>query len=476
MFVFSVTACSDKNETAKKTKDGRTIIRLVMKDESSSNPSSKAYFDALEKALKKDENINVDIQLVDMPQGTYSEKLNLLLSGGDIPDIIYFQGGDLQMSKQDLLEDLTPYVKDSKYIKNILEPYNEKRLKNYPYLLWIKPLSQSTPVIRQDWFDKTKSGKALESDPSPENYYQFFKDLKDNPPGGSGKPKYAITTAGEIKDLDFIFNMAFGIDQTWLDKGNGTYEYAKTSDQEKKKLEYYNKLYKGGLLDPQFLTKKWDTKEKAFYDGESAVIVGTAGKVIDIYNGKMKQVNGEEAAVHVLPPAKGEEQGFGATDITKEERGVAISSQSKNKKVAFKILDYLASPKGQMLDRIGFEKEEYNVVDDQIELTDKYYNEWFARFWEPSEFKPDHPLKKPLLSEPAQKSQDEVKKYYQEDNSFIIPEEYVSNWDAMENLYKEYATDIITGKRPLKDFDEFVKKWKEAGGDELTKYANKTIK
>jgi putative aldouronate transport system substrate-binding protein len=57
-----------------------------------------------------------------------------------------------------------------------------------------------------------------------------------------------------------------------------------------------------------------------------------------------------------------------------------------------------------------------------------------------------------------------------------LPEEYIANWDAMENLYKEYATDIITGKRPLEDFDVFVKEWNAAGGKEITEYANKQLK
>lgn len=230
------------------------------------------------------------------------------------------------------------------------------------------------------------------------------------------------------------------------------------------------------MLDPQYLTKQWDTKEKAFYDGETAVIVGTNGKVVDIYNGKMKQVNGDNAEVTVLPPAKGEFQGYGPTDITKESRGLAISSQSKNKDTVFKILDYLASPKGQMFDRIGFEGEHYQVTDSGIELNEKYYNEWYARYWEPEEFTTEKPLKTPLLSEPAEKSRELANEFYSEDNLFLIPEELVSKWDAMENLYKEYATDIITGKQPIGNFDKFVSEWKKAGGDEVTEYANKNIK
>lgn len=40
-----------------------------------------------------------------------------MLLGGDIPDLIYFQGGDEQMAEQNLLEDLTPYIENSAYIK-----------------------------------------------------------------------------------------------------------------------------------------------------------------------------------------------------------------------------------------------------------------------------------------------------------------------------------------------------------------------
>ncbi|MEH7333582.1 extracellular solute-binding protein [Neobacillus drentensis] len=476
LMIFTAACSKDSADTAaKKTKDGKTVIRVVAKDDAPSNPASVKYYDELAKALKKDENLNVEFKLVEVPQGTYAEKLNLLLSSGDIPDLIYFQGGDQQMAQQDLLEDLTPYIDKSKYIKDIIQPHNKERLKNYPYLLWIKPLDQKTPVIRKDWFDKMASSKDLMADPTPDNYYKFLKELVTNPPGGAKKPAYALTAAGDMAEIDAIFKMAFGINQTWL-KNDGKFEYYKVSKQQKELLAYYQKLYKEGILDPQYLTKQWDTKEKAFYDGEAAVITGTNGKVIDLYNSKMTEVNGKQAQLVVLPAAKGEFQGYGATDITKESRGYAISSQSKNKDVVFKVLDYLASPKGQMLDRLGYAGEEYNVVDNKIELTDKYYSEWYARYWEPTNYQPETPLKTPLLSEPASQSQQAVQQYYTKDNSFIIPEKFVTNWDAMENLYKEYSTDIITGKRPVSDFDKFVQEWKKAGGDDVTKYANENIK
>ena len=474
LVMLFATACSDKEETSD-TKDGVATIKVAYKDEGPSNPVAVSYFDSLAKQLKEAKDIDVKFELVEMPQGNYAEKLNLLLMSGEIPDLIYFQGGDQQIANQDLLEDLTPYVEKSEYIKDAMLPHNVDRLKNYPYLLWVKPLDSKTPVIRKDWFDQVPSGEALMADPTIENYHTFFKELVANPPGGDGKPATAVTVAGDITELDFIFKMAFGLNQTWLEE-DGKFINSKISEQEKAKLTFYNQLYKDGLLDPQYLTKQWDTKEEAFYDGDVGVIVGTNGKIIDIYNGKMTQVNGAEAEVVVLPPAKGEFQGFNATDITKESRGLAISSQSEHKDTVFEILDYLASPEGQMFDRLGFEGEHYNVTDAGYELTEKYYNEWYSRFWEPEAFETEKPLVTPLLSEPAQNSRDLANEFYSADNNFILPDEYVSKWDAMENIYKDFSADVITGKRPVSDFDQFVEEWKKAGGDEITEYANEQLK
>lgn len=468
-------ACSsddDKKEKVTKTEDGKTVIKVAYKDEGPSNPVAVQYYEKLAENLKKDKDINVEFELVEVAQGDYKEKLSLLLNSGEIPDLIYFQGGDEQIANQDLLEDLRPYIEKSEHLKNILHPHNVSRLENYPYLLWVKPIDYKVPVVRKDWLNEMSSSQSLLADPTTENYKAFFKELVE-----SGKVKYATTVAGDISELNFIFDMAFGINKTWLNTDDG-YVFKKVSDQEKQKLSFYSELYKEGLLDPEYLTKQWDTKEDAFYNGETGVIVGTNGKVVDFYNSRVQEVNGEEAELAILPPAKGEYQGFGAANVTKESRGLAISALSKNKELVFEILDYLASPEGQKFDRLGFEGEHYNVVDNKIELTDKYYAEWYARYWEPSEVNFDTPIseKTPMLSTPAVESQELAGSFFAEDNSFNIPEEYVAQWDAMENLYKEYSADIITGKLPLDAFDEFVEKWYKAGGEDLTKYANENIK
>jgi putative aldouronate transport system substrate-binding protein len=468
---------SKEKESNEKKAEEKITLKMVMKDEQPTDPVVVKYIESIEKGMAE-EGINVDIELIEMPGGNYAEKLNLMLLSGkesDIPDIIYFQGGDTQIAKQGLLEDLTPYIEKSKYIKSNLEPHNVKRLNNYPYLLWIKPINSKVPVIRKDWFDKMKTSKTLMDNPTIDNYYEFLKELKNSNLGGEGSPAFALTVAGKLRELDEIFDQSFGNTATWVKDENGKFIYNRVSKYEKEKLAFYNKLYNEGILDPEYLTKKWDTKEKVFYDNKAGLIVGTSGKVIDIYDGKMKKANGEDITLKVLPPAKGVGHGYKPMDVIKETRGVAISTVSKHKDVAFQVLDYLASPKGQRLDRLGFENEHYEVKDGKVHLTEKS-QEWYARFWEPTKIDLGIELATPLLGEAGEDSLKKAKEFYSEDVNFIIPDEFVAKWDAMTNLYKEFSADIITGKRPINDFDTFTDKWYKSGGDEITKYANEVLK
>lgn len=448
-------------------------ISIVDKDFPADDPNTQKLITGIEEGMKA-EGKNVKIKIVPVQSGTYSEKLGLLLQTGNIPDLIYFQGGDYQFAiTQKILEDLTPYVEKSTHFKASLSPFNKERLKNYPFVVWPAPTASSVPVVRQDWFDKTTSGKALLADPTIENYYTFFKELKEK----SGA-KFVYTTAGTLEEIDVMFNQAFGLTSTWIKGADGKYAFGPTTQAEKDKLDFYAKLYKEGLIDPEFLTKKFDLKEKAFYDGQAAIISGRQGKVIDIYNSKSVGQNGANAKVMPLPPAKGKAQGYIPIDVSKESRGFAISKTSKNKEMAFAVLEFMASPKGQMLDKLGVEGQEYTIVDNKIKMTDKFAA-WYPHFIENTiSFKPDKPFdaSTPFLVEPAVKSLDMVASMSTKDNIFVIPGELAPKWDAALALYKEFEVNVVMGKKTTAEFDKFVKDWYAAGGKEITDYANQMIK
>lgn len=444
------------------TSDKPVKVSIITKDVSPKDENVKKLEAEIEKGLASEKKY-IDLEFLEAPTGAYKDAVPLAVRTGQIkPDIIYFQGGDQPLSNDGLLEDLTKYIDSSTNVKSLMEDHNKEKIKNYPYLLWLSPARVSTPVIRKDILDKLESSKAVLSDPTPENYYKMFKEIKDK-----GLAKYPITSDGDLTRLDSVFNHAFGVTGTII-KVDGKWVFSKATNFEKNKLEYYAKLYKEGLIDQEYLTKKWDTMEKAFYEGNAAFIAGTAGKVIDVYNNKMVQTKGKDAQLVVLPAAKGVSQAYQSVDVTKESRGFAINAQSQVKDAAWAVLEFMAGPEGQKLDKIGLKDVHYKVDGDKIVFTDKF-SEWWPHFWETiNKFDPKPALAQPIMSEPGLDSLKMAEKYYKQDTNIIIPSELTPQWDAMNALYKEYAADIIRGVKPISAFDEFVAKWNAAGGKDFT--------
>ncbi len=447
-------------------------VRLVLKD-LDTDPNSAQFISLIEKGMAE-AGTPVDIELLRVPQGNYAEKISLMIMSGDVPDLIYFQGGDDQIAAQGLLENLLPYMDKSRYIKAALDPHSRQRMANYPYIVWPAPPRVRAPVMRKDWFDSLPSAKAVVANPTIDTYYALFKDLVAKK-GAS----YGISVTGKtngVEELDGIFDAAFGNTSTWIKGADGKWFYSRTSANEKAKLEFYAKLYKEGLLDPEYLTKAWDTKEQVFYEGKAGMVLGVAPGSIDVYVNKMKKAQNTDLVA--LPPAKGKAQGLTPfVDVTKEPRGFAISSTSKSKDAAFAVLDWLWSPAGMKLAKLGFPGVHYIDNGKQYVLTDKY-PEWSPGWFGDSYngFKLDKPLSRPLMNQTAVESAALANKWMLPDHTFLIPQQFVTNWDAMTNLYKEYCADIVTGKRPIGAFDEFVDKWNKAGGTAVTAYAQTVLK
>lgn len=443
----------------------QTVIRFVSKDLLSTNPPDVAHIERIEQALKA-QGTDLDIQVVDLPSSGYADALGTMLLSGDIPDLIYFQGGDTKMADQGILEDLNPWIEKSTNLKAALWPHNVERLKNYPYLLYIYPPRAPQPVIRKDWLDQL--GMAPPS--TLDEYEAFFKAIHDADLDGDGTPgnTFGVTTAENTNELDSIFNQAFGITGSWMKDASGAWVSSRITDAEKAKITWYAKLAAEGLYDKEYVTSKFDVKEDKFYTGKVGVIFGSSAEVIDIYGGKMRQAHpGTPIELALLPiPAGPGGQGLQAVDVSKEARGFAISSVSEHKEDVAKLLDFMASTEGQMMDRMGFEGEEYTKSGDTYTVTDKI-STWYARFFAAANFTPPVEWK----SAAAQQSLANIQQYFKPDNAFVWPADYAADLDAAENVYRAWVYKFISGETSMDQWDQFVTEWKAAGGDRLNEHA-----
>lgn len=449
------------------------VIRVVSKDMVTANPEDVAHIERIEAAMAA-QGTEIDIQIVDMPASGYADALGVMLLSGDIPDLIYFQGGDASMVDQGILEDWRPFIESSPNLKAALYPHNVARLEQYPYLLYPFPPRASLPVIRTAWLDALGTGVPETVD----DYLNLFRAIRDGDLDGNGAADtWAVTLAGATgvggnDELDNIFNRAFGVTGTWMPDADGAWISARVSAEERAKLAFYRQLFEEGLLDPEYITTQWDIREDKFYTGRAGIIFGTAGEVLDIYGGKLRQVE-PEAQLTVLPAPVGADGqgGMRAIDVSKESRGFAMSVLSENKETVAALMDFLATPEGQMMDRMGFEGTHYTVSGDTVTVTDAI-STWYARFMAASNWVA--PVE--WRSTAAATSLAMVDEGFVADNAFVIPAELAADLDAANNVQKAWAFRFISGEASLDDdWDDYVAEWMAAGGANLTDYARSVL-
>jgi putative aldouronate transport system substrate-binding protein len=473
LLVMALTACTKKSEVqagaALGTKDNPIKVTYLKKDVDPITDAeiTKKLELLIEEGLAA-RGEYIDLEFLSAPTGAYASVVPMAFRTGQLtPDIIYFQGGDLPIAQEGLLADLTPFIESSKWIKNELEDHNKAALANYPYLLWIAPPRISIPVMREDHFRRLASAQALMENPTVDNYYALFKEMKDK-----GLVRWPVTTDGTIARIDSVFNHAFGVTATIMNQ-NGAWVYAETTGENRDKIAFYAKLFKDGLLDNEYVTKAWDTMEQAFYEGTAGWVAGSAGAVIDVYDNKMFQTQGTHLVV--LPPAKGKSFAWRSLDVSKESRGFAIPEDSQVKEAAWAFLDFMVSPEGRILDKLGIEGIHYRNENGSLVLTPEFPS-WWARVHEGFNGLDTSNIVGDIMTQAGAQSLEAAQTYFYPDTNVVLPEELIPLKDAMDKLYTEYSSDIIRGVRPISDYDEFISKWNAAGGTRISEYLATVLK
>ncbi len=431
------------------------------------NPGDAELMERIEAGMAA-QGMEIDIELVGLSSSGYADALSLRLLSGEIPDIIYFQGGDTEFANQGILEDLRPWIAEATHLQGALWPHNVERLENYPYLLYVFPARTKSAVMRQDWLDEA-GGQAPQT---VDDWTELLRTLSSSDLDGNGEnDTFGVTLPGNTSEMDSLFNRAFGISATWMQNAEGEWIHSRVSDQERDKLAYYQSLYAEGLLDPEFVTTNWELKEDKFYTGRAGIVMGTAGLVVDIYRSKMQQVNPGTELVMLDPPA-GVDQGLIAVDVAKESRGFAIHARSDAKEAAVAVLDFLVSPEGQFIDRMGVEGEHYIRDGDSFQITEAM-GTWYPRFFvaNPDYWSP--PVD--LLSPVAQGSLAQGAQYFTPDNAFVWPSDLATDVDAAEQYYRTSVFRFVSGEWSMDQWDDYVQGWYDAGGERMTEHARTVL-
>ena len=330
-----------------------TVITTVVSSEYNLNES---YFaESIRKAT------GVNFQIDSSPSSTMTQKLRVLLAGGDIPDIMPMIGTIDDMNEfgmQGAFEPVTPYIDELPNFKKIfVDGEANWVMKSYQAIdknIYMIPNYEVNRMVnhgmlyRKDIFDK----HGIKMWNNLDEFYEVLKKLKELYPNST--PFVSKNAEGIVGKLGTGWGLVN--EDLFYNEETGVWKYSDTQPETRVILDLLKKLYTEGLLDVEFLTctqaawtQKMTQRDKAF------VTFDWIGR-LDMFKEQTKDTIPEYDLRWANPI--GPRKTVKTLDLV--SAGHAIG-KSKNSLLAMKLCDFLLSPAGAQVATIGIEGETFEI-------------------------------------------------------------------------------------------------------------------
>lgn len=297
----------------------------------------------VQKAL---EDINVELVHVTLPSGMdYTERLMVLVAGGDTPDVI---DTDKTMISKLLQEDLIIPLEDymtKEYIPNIMrisadwDSVMEKLVWSDGHIYTIpsvknNPLTEH-PWIRQDWLDKLE----LDMPTTLEELSDVLKAFSQGDPNGDGIAVYG-SMANEFWGFAPYMD-AFGAGLGWYPGEDGLPEIGILSPRIKEALAYCKDLIDSGAVNMDFVTTTYDQVNEKLRAGLVGYLYGWNGnEQLD----RMREVYPDAEWVPMTPVKGVYDKGYiNMVEPDPVRNWYAISKDCKDVEAVLRLMDYMAT-------------------------------------------------------------------------------------------------------------------------------------
>lgn len=332
------------------------------------------------KELEEKTNVHLDMMVV--PSDSRVEKLNMMLAGGDYPEVLMSAAfGNSDLVKYGTEEKILIPINDliEKHGKNIKERWADSpNMKTQMTTLDGNMYAIPTGVEKQGhgacsykmwlntaWLDQL----GLQTPTTTEEFRDVLQAFKDKDPNGNGK-KDEIPLTGAINtwsaDIHLFLLNAFGYfnpDSLVMLKDD-KFSSCIDTDGVKEGLKYVSELYKAGLIDPAALTQN-EAQLSALGNNANDVIVGSAACG---HLGMMLSINDvpRSSMYTCLEPLKGPSgyQGIPYAVQPNVSGGTfAITDKCKQPEVAIKLADYLCSDEAGIRMSVGIKGKHWDDAD-----------------------------------------------------------------------------------------------------------------
>jgi len=299
----------------------------------------------------------------------YNTKLEAMLASGESLDIVYLNAGEFEkLWPQHLFEPLTDKIMKSPVLSNPkIIPMSEwnriRRDDGQIYGVFNKFEQGTLPIVRKDWMEKLGFADPQNLD----EYYQMLKAFKTQDPDGNGiNDTYGLAIGYTTYDDTPLFG-AYGLMRGFAKDSQGKLYAPWATKTAIPVYEWFRKLYKEGILEPNFITNHSSNFRNLFMTDKAGMTLYWAAWV-GLFNQqvKAKNPNSPFKARGLVPP-----KGPGGRLLRAGDDGLmVIPNTSKHKDEAFKIMEFWNTHAGNILSTLGILNHDYKIVNGKYVLTD----------------------------------------------------------------------------------------------------------
>ncbi|MGI2292718.1 extracellular solute-binding protein [Paenibacillus sp. GXUN7292] len=426
--------------------------------------------------FQKKNAVELDIEWI--PSGDYDTKFDLVLSSGNIPEVIVANNitrPTLQNAvKQGAFWDLTPFLDDFKQYPN---------LKNNSFeAVWdyvktdnkVFGIPRNRPQIdigikmRKDWLDKLN----LQVPTTLEEYRTVLKTIVEGDPDGNNRNDTIGlighgTMSSFFSDSDGSFLAAFGgLDPIYDDRGGIINKFLTPNYTDL--IRYFRQLYEDGILAQDFSVVKQTQAEEIFTTGRAASYGRNVWRDFT-FEQSIQKVQ-PEAEVISLPPMKG--PGGSSVQLSVPFSGAFYISKKVSEEKVKQILQFFertTTMEETDYNYYGLQDIHHTLADGQPQLTELGKQQVTAN-GTGAIFPLAYNNKMKVVNPAAPKSYNDAKEQsvanYAEVGridffAIINSDTWTSIWPKYQTDWQSMAVKAIAGQITMEEYEAYIKQLNE---------------
>lgn len=444
----------------------------------------------------------VEVEFIFTPFNTYNEKVNLMITSNDVPNVIGILDPKssvyVNAAQSGMFWGLNEYMDKTEYLK---DNYDEQTLKNASIngelygLPRGRPLTRDGIIYRKDWAQSL--GLNIEQPVTVDEIYEIIKAFATQDPDGNGvNDTYGVlvgvSDAGAISgDMMEILDVAYGGGNGWVEE-NGQLIPSFMTEAHKKTLAFMKRLYDEGLMNSDFAT----VQASQFYellDKEKTGLyfqtltdaherLDTVVSQVQSRNPELAEMEAADAKMEIFDTIYQIQTDDGELRACTQSgfNGVFAFSKTSNQTeedllTVLNFFDKMDSPEGQALIEWGIEGRHFEYIDGVANQTKDslLFSSEVQPYWQL--FCTNRVVDRSAIQGNVAPMYTKV---YAEMESLmpyavynpivpLISDTYSINGSSLDKIINDATTKYIMGLIDEDEWDKAVEQWRSTGGDKV---------